>query len=140
MSVDDKAFQAVFQEEMAQWVIPRRKREHQSGEPDTGNGSHQPKVDNRLVGLALSGGGVRAATFALGVLQRLAGLGILRFVDILSTASGAGYLGASWRSLTADSPVNNVPASGAPTADDYQHGSGIDNFPFKFNDQGHCVS
>ena len=142
MSVDDKAFQAVFQEEMTQWVIPRRKREHQSGESATDIGSHYPRVDNRLVGLALSGGGVRAATFALGVLQRLAGLGILRFVDILSTASGGGYLGASWSSLTA--PVSNVPtsgapdanapASGAPTADDYKHGSGIDNFPFKFVD------
>jgi hypothetical protein len=138
--MDDKAFQAVFQEEMGQWVVPRRRRELQPGESDTYPGPSQadyPKVDNRLVGLALSGGGVRAATFSLGVLQRLARLGILRFVDILSTASGGGYLGASWSSLTADSPINsgsgsNPSASAARTADDYKHGSGINNFPFRF--------
>ena len=134
MNPDDRAFQPVFNEEMAQWIIPRRRRESQTEEPNAGPANYYPKVDNRLVGLALSGGGVKAATFALGVLQRLARLGILRFVDILSTASGGGYLGASWSSLTADSPVTNASTSGARTADDYKYGSGISDFPFKFVD------
>lgn len=47
-----------------------------------------------LVGLALSGGGIRSATFCLGVLQCLQRHGILRDVDYLSTVSGGGYLGA----------------------------------------------
>ena len=50
-------------------------------------------VDN-LVGIALSGGGIRSATFNLGVLQRLQELDLLRHVDYLSTVSGGGYIGA----------------------------------------------
>jgi hypothetical protein len=47
-----------------------------------------------VVGLALSGGGIRSATFNLGVLQALAQSQWLRRVDILSTVSGGGYIGA----------------------------------------------
>jgi hypothetical protein len=43
--------------------------------------------------VCLSGGGVRSATFALGVLQGLAHAGVLRKVDYLSTVSGGGYIG-----------------------------------------------
>ena len=50
-------------------------------------------VDN-LVGLAFSGGGIRSATFNLGVLQHLQELDLLRKVDYLSTVSGGGYIGA----------------------------------------------
>ena len=45
------------------------------------------------VGLALSGGGIRSATFNLGVLQALASQGLLRKFDYLSTVSGGGYIG-----------------------------------------------
>ena len=44
----------------------------------------------QLVGLALSGGGIRSATFNLGVLQALAKYGLLRKFDYLSTVSGGG--------------------------------------------------
>jgi hypothetical protein len=47
-----------------------------------------------LVGLSFSGGGIRSATFNLGVLQRLQELDLLRGVDYLSTVSGGGYIGA----------------------------------------------
>jgi len=47
------------------------------------------------VGLALSGGGIRSATFALGAMQALARHGWLAKVDYLSTVSGGGYIGAS---------------------------------------------
>ena len=50
---------------------------------------------NRLTGLALSGGGIRSATFALGVLQRLAKEDLLKRFDYLSTVSGGGYIGGS---------------------------------------------
>lgn len=43
--------------------------------------------------VCLSGGGVRSATFALGVLQGLAHAGVLKSVDYLSTVSGGGYIG-----------------------------------------------
>ena len=51
--------------------------------------------DTPKVGLALSGGGIRSATFALGVLQALHQLGLLNSVQLLSTVSGGGYIG-SW--------------------------------------------
>lgn len=47
-----------------------------------------------IVGLALSGGGVRSATFSLGVLQAIAGKGRLRQIDYLSTVSGGGFTGS----------------------------------------------
>ncbi len=53
-----------------------------------------PKPNSR-VGLALSGGGIRSATFCLGVLQALAQEKRLSAFDYLSTVSGGGYIG-SW--------------------------------------------
>lgn len=47
------------------------------------------------VGLALSGGGIRSATYCLGVLQALAYRRALPNIDYLSTVSGGGYIGAS---------------------------------------------
>jgi Patatin-like phospholipase len=52
-----------------------------------------------LTGLALSGGGIRSATFNLGALQALADLNLLSRIDYLSTVSGGGYIGgwlAAW--------------------------------------------
>jgi hypothetical protein len=51
------------------------------------------QVEN-LFGLAISGGGIRSATFNLGVLQKLQELDLLRKFDYLSTVSGGGYIGA----------------------------------------------
>jgi hypothetical protein len=48
------------------------------------------------VGLAFSGGGIRSATFNLGLLKALHELGLLKYVDYLSTVSGGGYIGAWW--------------------------------------------
>jgi hypothetical protein len=47
------------------------------------------------VGLALSGGGVRSASFCLGALQAMETRGALGSVDYLSTVSGGGYTGCS---------------------------------------------
>lgn len=51
-------------------------------------------VPTDAVGLAFSGGGIRSATFCLGVLQSLARHKLLRKIDILSTVSGGGYCGS----------------------------------------------
>ena len=48
----------------------------------------------QLFGLSLSGGGIRSATFALGIIQALVRLRLLRAFDYLSTVSGGGYIGA----------------------------------------------
>lgn len=55
-------------------------------------GTGDPAVD--AVGLALSGGGVRSATFNLGLLQAMERAGVLRYVDYMSTVSGGGYIGS----------------------------------------------
>lgn len=48
----------------------------------------------RGVGLALSGGGFRAAFFHIGVLARLAEIGVLPKVEVISTVSGGSIVGA----------------------------------------------
>ena len=48
-------------------------------------------------GLAFSGGGIRSATFCLGVIQAMAAARRLSRFDYLSTVSGGGYIG-SWLS------------------------------------------
>ncbi|PZM08062.1 hypothetical protein [Rhizobium tubonense] len=45
-------------------------------------------------GIALSGGGIRSATFAMGVLVSLSRRNLLRQFDYLSTVSGGGYAGS----------------------------------------------
>jgi hypothetical protein len=50
--------------------------------------------------LCLSGGGVRSASFSLGVLQALSRAGVLDRFDYVSTVSGGGYIGgwlSAWR-------------------------------------------
>lgn len=56
---------------------------------DTAGGSKK-----RRLGLALSGGGFRASFFHLGVLARMAELGLLRHVEAISTVSGGSIIGA----------------------------------------------
>jgi hypothetical protein len=55
----------------------------------------QSAKNMKMWALALSGGGIRSATFNLGVLQGLAKNGLLSKFDYLSTVSGGGYVG-SW--------------------------------------------
>jgi hypothetical protein len=53
-----------------------------------------------LSALCLSGGGIRSAAFALGVLQTLARYDVLGKFDYFSTVSGGGYIGSfltAWR-------------------------------------------
>lgn len=40
------------------------------------------------------GGGIRSATFNLGLLQGLCDQGLLPYIDYLSTVSGGGYIGS----------------------------------------------
>lgn len=49
---------------------------------------------NRRLGLALSGGGFRAAFFHIGVLAQMACLGMLRHVQVISAVSGGSVIGA----------------------------------------------
>lgn len=51
------------------------------------------RAGQKRTALSISGGGIRSATFALGVIQQLAAFGILEKFDYLSTVSGGGYIG-----------------------------------------------
>ncbi|MEY5097850.1 MAG: hypothetical protein RJA36_569 [Pseudomonadota bacterium] len=72
-------------------ALVRRRQQAEGGEAGTGN--DLDTIANSQ-GLALSGGGIRSATFNLGLLQSLAAAGQLREFDFLSTVSGGGYIGA----------------------------------------------
>ncbi|HEY0041591.1 MAG TPA: patatin-like phospholipase family protein, partial [Flavisolibacter sp.] len=65
------------------------------GEPGDEGDPFQNAQEMKLVGLAFSGGGIRSATFNLGIVQSLAQKGLLSKMDYLSTVSGGGYIG-SW--------------------------------------------
>lgn len=57
------------------------------------------RLPEKRAALCISGGGIRSATFALGVLQGLARCGLLEKFHYLSTVSGGGYIGgwlAAW--------------------------------------------
>lgn len=54
------------------------------------------RTDRDLFGIALSGGGIRSATFNLGLLQGLRKTDLLNRVDYVSTVSGGGYIGGFW--------------------------------------------
>ncbi|QGZ59252.1 hypothetical protein FAZ97_27135 [Paraburkholderia acidiphila] len=58
--------------------------------------------------LCLSGGGIRSATFCLGVLQGLAKRGLLQNFHYLSTVSGGGYIGAWLTSWIQRTTLGNV--------------------------------
>src|SRR5271154_418898 len=91
-NTDDQApviFKQVLQDELACLNESRRARKVHP----------EPHPDN-LIGLAFSGGGIRSATFNLGILQALAQNGLLHQFDYLSTVSGGGYTGSWLAALT----------------------------------------
>lgn len=82
--------------------ISRRRQAHDIAD--------EPSGESATVGLALSGGGIRSATFSLGLMRGLAKAQLLESFDYLSTVSGGGYAGAffnslfaRWKPLTAES-------------------------------------
>ena len=67
---------------------------------------------HRLTGMCFSGGGIRSATFNLGILQGLAVKGWLDQVDYLSSVSGGGYIHswlAAWLKREGISKERNLP-------------------------------
>src|SRR5262245_527015 len=83
-------FDTLRMEELRQ--IAERRRAAEFAGPDADAAENGLPRD--MVGLALSGGGIRSASLNLGVLQALHENGVLRHVDYLATVSGGGYIGA----------------------------------------------
>ena len=95
-------FHEVFQKEIA--LINQRRARDPRGEIQlqiealediSGEPVFSPPEEANVVGLALSGGGIRSSAFCLGVLQALHVTSVLDRVDYLSTVSGGGYVGCS---------------------------------------------
>ncbi len=105
-----KEWRAVFDEELREIDRQRSRRTYtpptfQEGEPFAMNAEDADsywserlitgRQPHNRIGLCFSGGGIRSATFNLGVLQGLQELDLLRYMDYLSTVSGGGFIG-SW--------------------------------------------
>jgi len=95
-----RPFSLVLREEMKQ-IEESRRLKRTAGEPAepslaaTALDASDLAAHKKLFAVAFSGGGIRSATFNLGVLQKLSDIGLLARVDYLSTVSGGGYIG-SW--------------------------------------------
>ena len=100
--------------------------------------------DEDRVGLALSGGGIRSATFNLGLLQGLSETRLIEALDYVSTVSGGGYIGGFWsawrarRNRKAESaagprddspdPFDDPPESGRAESEGVRHLREFSNF------------
>src|SRR5579864_1135084 len=60
------------------------------------------------VGFGLSGGGIRSATFCLGLFQGLAKQHLLSKIDYMSTVSGGGYFGAFYGRLFTRKQITGI--------------------------------
>jgi len=90
------SFKELFEEELKALGLGVKDQATKNREPKVASNVEEPYVTfvaDDLSGIALSGGGIRSATFNLGLLQGLFDLGILKHFQYLSTVSGGGYIG-----------------------------------------------
>src|SRR5450631_3381678 len=114
----DVDFAEVFRAEMKVILdldLPERKTPSDPNEQESAAREYEKQTlqavedtENNLAALCLSGGGIRSATFGLGVIQGLARFGLLGRFHYLSSVSGGGYIASwlsVWRKLTSDRDV-----------------------------------
>ena len=126
-------FALVFHEELAEIDRSRECRHRGKAAPLPLWPPAKRAYQRSLVGLCISGGGIRSATFAMGLLQGLANRRWLPHIDYLSTVSGGGYIGAwllawvkrvgsihavqdSLRGYHSCAPAPETPASAVPSS------------------------
>lgn len=119
---NSNAYPAGFERKEAAAIHRRRRIAHpECGYPEAPEDAPRSQIPETLphdtVGLALSGGGIRSATFALGLLQALAKKNRIRDIDLLSTVSGGGFTGAFLGRLFTRPSVTSPPP-GKPAAVD----------------------
>lgn len=87
-------FMGVFRSELG--AIRKRHNKHHSKKIAEDTSSTEPSTALELTGITCSGGGIRSASFCLGVLQGLQyDNNTLDRMDYLSTVSGGGYIGTT---------------------------------------------
>ncbi len=82
-----------------------------------GEDSESRAANSQLTGLAFSGGGIRSATFNLGILQGLAKYKMLPRIDYISTVSGGGYIGSWLTTWIKRTGIRRVIEGLAPTSE-----------------------
>lgn len=118
--------------------VIRRREEAQLDTPSTSEGIHKSSdslwnEEEAPIGISLSGGGIRSATFNMGVLQALASKGVLKSCDYLSTVSGGGYIGGCVTSLLSGLGLSQSTSEEAKNP----HGTDENNFPLNNPEQIH---
>lgn len=109
---EDSEVNGCIPKELARKINDAEREEIEVRREATGSGC-KPGYD--AVGLAFSGGGIRSATFSLGVAQVLADRGLIHDVDFLSTVSGGGYVGGFLaRRLGEGTPQKDLGGSQGP--------------------------
>ena len=151
---------AIYKDEVAT-ITARRRAVGLTPPPIAEQDEPTPSVKDGLVGLALSGGGIRSATFSLGVIQALAAKhkkdtagtnakeiqrgDYLRYIDYISTVSGGGYIGGSLTWLLHSSANEDREESAGRAASSQQEtgsqqnprkpfGTRPENLPYGVND------
>jgi hypothetical protein len=110
-------------------IVEREKTYIQNWRHAFNPGAATREIETTLTGLALSGGGIRSATFALGVAQAFAAKDLMGRFDYLSTVSGGGYLGSSLTWLTRNSNVQDGHCR-------FTFGMDRDHFPYPVDPPG----
>jgi hypothetical protein len=102
-----------FRNAVATADIDRKEHEFILGRRDLRHPQHRSGAEKLFdaIGLALSGGGIRSATFCLGVAQVLARMRLLGEIDYLSTVSGGGYFGSFLSSCLGPSQGGRPPVT-----------------------------
>jgi hypothetical protein len=123
--LDAKTAQDINREERAAALA---RRAHYAAQSDLTppSDSGKPWTERpHAAALAISGGGIRSATFALGVLAALARRNLLYQFDYLSTVSGGGYLGSF---------LTTFLSAPAPSSGNDEIGLARDDLPFRRDD------
>jgi hypothetical protein len=98
---DDAVLAEVMQTEW-QWVAARRR-------------ASELTPRRAMLGLALSGGGIRSATFSLGILQALSRNKLIKQIDYTSTVSGGSYVGSFFGALYVEPSLRHAAESDLST-------------------------
>ncbi|WP_425907766.1 patatin-like phospholipase family protein [Nitrobacter sp. TKz-YC02] len=92
--------------------------------------TRSPSAQDGMIGLALSGGGIRSASFCLGVLQALNAEGVLKKFNYLSTVSGGGYIGTSMTVSMSAAEIEEREKAPASAVQPEAHDRAAWRFPF----------
>jgi hypothetical protein len=125
-------------------VLNRRKHYRNRFDPNAPEETPEETLKRQpfATGLAISGGGIRSATFGLGVLAALARRNLLYQFDYLSTVSGGGYLGSFLTTFLSAPDLSakiGSPTDGAPSAQRVEIGLCRSDLPFK-RDEGEAAA